>query len=181
MPKNIYEQETGDEYDFDFSPPEDSSSEEPEDLDAEEAEPDEDPEEDDEEELEFNPDDHDVWGRLAVAIAGQMSYDLGDPDELKEFFGTMKDVLRGGADAGFSGFIYTTECVEFYDANEGDIMEMAENEAEGLGYPSVMAMATEFVRADMLGMGIDGYKNLMAWYALEQVAGYLEANIEGEW
>jgi hypothetical protein len=80
----------------------------------------------------------------------------------------IEDVANHGADTGFSGFTYTADCVEFFDAHEEVIMNMLSDAAEEFGYKSVPAFVASFGRADM-AESIDGYKNLLAWYALEEV------------
>jgi hypothetical protein len=82
--------------------------------------------------------------------------------------GVIEDVANHGGATGWGGFTYTSDCVEFYDAHEGVIMDMLSNAAEEFGYPNVPAFVASFARADMAD-SIDGYKNLLAWYALEKV------------
>lgn len=79
------------------------------------------------------------------------------------------DIANHGADTGWSGFTYTSEAVEFFDAHEDTIMELAQEDADSFGYANVAELVATFTRADMADT-MDGYKNLMAWYALETVA-----------
>ncbi len=81
----------------------------------------------------------------------------------------LEDVAVYGADSGFGGFTYTAECVEFYDAHSSAIWEMLIEDAEDFGYPNPIAFVASFNRDDMLA-DEDSFKNLLAWYALEQVA-----------
>ncbi len=113
-----------------------------------------------------------------------MSYEAMVKD-IKERLGAdeepsvIEDVANHGADAGFGGFTYTADCVEFYDTHERVIMEMVADEAEDFGYPNVPAFVASFARADMAD-SLDGYKNLLAWYALEKVCRRLADEGEAE-
>ena len=87
----------------------------------------------------------------------------------------IRDAGSHGADAGWGGFCYTTECVEFYDANESDIYELLNEDADSMGHKNVDEMISQFTRSDMLSWP-EGRKNLLAWYALESVGRRLEEN-----
>jgi hypothetical protein len=93
--------------------------------------------------------------------------------------GVIRDLAEHGADAGWGGFTYTVDCVEFFDAHEDTIMDMAWEDAENFGYPNVVTFVASFGQADMAD-SIDGYKNLMAWYALETVCRRLADEREDE-
>lgn len=54
-------------------------------------------------------------------------------DNIQELYETLKDVSNNGANSGFSGFIYSNECLAFYTDNKSDILGMLECEADGLG------------------------------------------------
>jgi hypothetical protein len=109
---------------------------------------------------------------LKHAVAAQMGYDEDD----EEFRETMSDVARGGADAGWSGFTYTTDCVAFFREHEDAIMDLVAQDADDYGYKDVATFMATFNRADMLDSGPDGMANLLAWYALEHVAREVEEN-----
>lgn len=79
------------------------------------------------------------------------------------------DVCRGGADAGFPGFTYTTDCIRFYNRHEKEIYDLLREMADEMGEKSIDAMVAGFARADMLDTP-DGRKNLLAWFALEEMA-----------
>ena len=81
----------------------------------------------------------------------------------------LADVAAHGADAGFSGFIYTSECAEFYDKHESDIYELLNDAADDMGCANVEELVSTFTRSDMLSWP-EGRKNLLAWFALEEVA-----------
>jgi hypothetical protein len=100
-------------------------------------------------------------------MVGDIKERLGvedDPD-----YNPLEDVTNHGADAGFSGFIYTTETVEFYDKHEQAIYDLLNEESEDMGYSNPEEMVSQFARSDMLDSP-DGRKNLLAWFALETVA-----------
>ena len=78
-----------------------------------------------------------------------------------------------GADAGWSGFVYYGETVEFYEANEELVWSILEEDASEFGYPNVPAFVASFARADGAD-DLTGFKNLLAWYALETAGRWLE-------
>ena len=86
------------------------------------------------------------------------------------------DILQAGqygADAGWNGFIYYGECCEFYDSNELEIYELLNYQADDMGFSNVEEMISRFNRSDMLDTP-EGRKNLLAWFALEEVGRWLE-------
>lgn len=90
-------------------------------------------------------------------------------DEIRDVCG-----VSAGADAGHSGFTYTVDCVRFFDENETLIMDRAQVLAEDLGHANVYELANTFGRRELLKMGQDGFKNLMAWFILEEVSYWLQ-------
>lgn len=84
------------------------------------------------------------------------------------------DAGRHGADAGWPGFTYTRDCCEFYQKNKEEIWEMAQQMADDMGNKNVAEMVSGFNRSDMLENGPDGFENLLAWFALEEVGHWLE-------
>lgn len=80
----------------------------------------------------------------------------------------IEDVANHSADAGWGGFTYTTECVEFYERHKDALWEMLREDSEEFGYSNPMEFVVTFNRSDMLD-DEDGLKNLLAWYALETV------------
>lgn len=93
--------------------------------------------------------------------------------------GYIKEVAEHGADAGWGGFTYTSECVEFYQKHKDVIWEMLRDDADSMGYSNPMEMVASFNRSDM-AQSEDGLKNLLAWYALEMVCRRLADQIEEE-
>lgn len=95
------------------------------------------------------------------------------------------DVSRYGADSGWPGFIYYVDTVTFYRKNRQSILEMAEQMADDVGYPGVLAMIAGFgclkdckFSQDKIakalytskGDSVDRIQSAMAWFALEEVA-----------
>ena len=106
---------------------------------------------------------------------------------------TLKDVTNGGADAGFSGFIYYNETCKFFDDNKDLIMEQWLEDRWSIGYNSLTEMLSSFkCFKDVDTYDIEAFlinsedesneeqitlKNGLAWYALESVAWQLEEQI----
>ena len=122
---------------------------------------------------------------IQTAVINQLGYKELDT-ECKQI---LNDVLKGGADGGFGGFIYYNETVKFFDDNKDSIMEMAQNMAESLG-EDTMTMISNFNCIKDLGLkptdiakivysneeheDSTQVKNALAWYALEETAQVLE-------
>ena len=106
----------------------------------------------------------DTYKKLYEAVKAHSEL---DDDQLRE-------IAEHGADAGWSGFTYTGDCVDFYEANEAEIYELLNEQAESMGYDSPEAMIATFNRKDML-QDPDQRKNLLAWFALEEVAHWVES------
>jgi len=110
----------------------------------------------------------------------------------------LPDVVRCGANAGFSGFTYYSDTVSFWKANRADILAMAENLADSLGesmlsmianfnclcngsYPNKKPIYSEDEIARAIycgkGEGVTAIQNAMAWFALEEIARELNPEI----
>lgn len=90
----------------------------------------------------------------------------------------LRDVARGGADAGWSGFTYTSDCVPFYQRHEQDIWELLNEAAEAQGVKP-MELVAGFARSDM-AESPEGLKNLLAWFALEEIARMVDDQLSQE-
>lgn len=110
-----------------------------------------------------------------------------DPDEIA---GTLQDVARGGASAGFPGFTYTRECLDFCASHRDDIrravLELAdEMRTDPIALvrsfmdhdpPSIEAIGRtlwgpiEAIRGADVGTEISRVAESLAWFALEEVA-----------
>jgi len=116
----------------------------------------------------------DVYEKLGKAVAKQMGY-KSVKDE--EFVQAMMDVARHGASGGFSGFVYYNETTDFYDKNEDDIWELLEQAADSIGEKHPLALIATFSGAKDVH-GDNQFKNLLAWFALEEVARWIESKVE---
>ena len=81
----------------------------------------------------------------------------------------IEDLASHGADTGWPGLTYTSDCVELFDRFEGEIREALNEEAEACGYDSPEAFIATFSRRDML-WSEDGRNNLLAWFMAERTA-----------
>lgn len=92
------------------------------------------------------------------------------------------DIANHGIDAGFSGWIYYTETVEFYAKNQKLIVTLVESQADEYGYQSAQELVKSFCHLDAtlseIGYTIYGNKrqhdtqvaNALAWYIAEEVS-----------
>jgi len=84
------------------------------------------------------------------------------------------EASRYGADAGWNGFIYTSDTTKFFDAHANLIWSLLIEDAASLGESHPLAFMATLGRKDMAETW-DGFRNLLAWYALERAGWYLEA------
>lgn len=84
----------------------------------------------------------------------------------------IREAGRYGADAGWPGFTYTQDCVEFYKENERDIWELLADFADDMGMEP-MELIASFRGADMAKTP-DGLATLLAWFALEEAGRWLK-------
>lgn len=80
-----------------------------------------------------------------------------------------RDIAHHGADAGYPCITYTSDCVAIFDKFGDEVWTMAVEQAEALGCSNVAEMISGFRRRDMME-GLDQFKNLMVWYACEELA-----------
>lgn len=85
---------------------------------------------------------------------------------------TIRDAGTYGAAAGFGGFTYTTDGAAFTDKNAALLDELLQLDADDFGHDDVASFVATFNRADMTDT-LDGYKCLLAWYALETAGRWL--------
>ncbi len=71
-------------------------------------------------------------------------------------------------------FTYTVDCVRFYRTNERAIWQLLETTADDFGMKPLELVAS-FRRADMAAT-VDGFANLLAWFALEETGCWMLAN-----
>lgn len=110
--------------------------------------------------------EQDVIERLEVSVKKQSG--LNDTELL--------DVAKHGASGGFSGFTYYRETVAFFDSNEDDIFELLEREADQDG-STILELLASFGGANTV-TDVSTFKNLLAWFALEEVAYLIERRQE---
>lgn len=95
----------------------------------------------------------------------------------------LSDICSCGANAGFSGFTYYSDTVDFYNRNKGEIIELLNSTYDDFGYKSITEMIKAFnclndITDDEIGKTLYGMKrqqdtqvaNALSWYALEEVA-----------
>ena len=124
---------------------------------------------------------------LIKAVIKQTGHDQEDAiNELQNVIG-----CHCGAAGGFSGFIWYSETVPFAHKNRARIIKLLEVQAESMGV-EVVEMVSSFGIFNRNGMDKDDRRdlyrflgggkckettipNIMAWYALEEVARMFEA------
>ena len=98
-------------------------------------------------------------------------------EAIKEHSGMEEDEIAEagthGADAGWPGFIYTTDGADFYRANSELIDGLLQESADSMGYGTVAELVATFNRRDMADTR-DGHDCLLAWFALEEAGHYLQ-------
>lgn len=113
---------------------------------------------------------------LAEAVINQ----LGGWESFKE---SALDVSRHGAGGGYSGFIYYSETMEFFDANRREILGLLSAESRGfvniadmvLGLSCLSGIDKSDVESILFGFDPSDecaetqVKNALAWFALESV------------
>lgn len=85
-----------------------------------------------------------------------------DPEQIEE-------LAEHGADAGWPGLSYTSECVELFDRFEDEIRDALNEDTEAFGYECPEALVATFARRDML-WSEEGRKNLLVWFIAERTA-----------
>ena len=81
----------------------------------------------------------------------------------------IEDLAGHGADAGWPGMTYTSDCVELFERFHEEIREALNEDAEAFGFDCPEAFIATFSRSDML-WSEDGRKNLLAWFMAERTA-----------
>lgn len=98
----------------------------------------------------------------------EMVEDIKERIGADEYPEVTQEVADHGAATGWPGFTYTSDCIDFYNHHKDSIWEMLRETTEDFGYSNPMELVATFNRSDMLD-DEDGLKNLLAWYALEEV------------
>ena len=79
------------------------------------------------------------------------------------------DAGEHGADSGWPGFTYYSGTAEFYDKNQKLIWGLLEETADDQGVKPLELVAS--FRTEVFD--VDSFKNVMAWFALEESGRYL--------
>ena len=116
------------------------------------------------------------------AITSAIIDQLGCKDA-NELLGTFKDVCRGGANAGFHGFIYSQDMLQFFRDNRAEILELLKEQAELAGESGVLELILSFnclkdseIDIDQIGAVIFGNSedsqviDALCWFTLETLA-----------
>lgn len=116
--------------------------------------------------------------KLQIQVINQLGYDELDED----CKGNLSDISNHGVDGGFTGFIYYTDTVKFFDDNREVILTELNELADELG-ESAVDMVKNFGclsgdynhEVDQVLMGLTceddtTVKNALAWFAAEHVA-----------
>ena len=106
-----------------------------------------------------------------MSAYNEMVAEIKDMLDAHENPEVLSDVAEHGADSGFPGFTYTSDCVTFYEAHEEAIWEILADTAENMGF-NVPQLIGGFGRVNMADTP-DGFKNLLTWFVLEEVCGVL--------
>jgi len=124
---------------------------------------------------------------LSQIEGNDVDLDTADKDTIQ----VAKDAGSNGADAGWSGFTYYSDTIEFFESNRKDILNLAKEYAEESGQ-TVDEMCKHWRCMDgvdsVLMVLLDGedhddytqVANGFAWFALEEVGRWLEDNHETE-
>jgi hypothetical protein len=137
-------------------------------------------------------------GRTVRSVILALGYQLNvSTNDFKELSGLLVDCSRYGADAGFPGFVSTSDTTKFFRKNHEDIVSHMEQTAADLGIDIIPMVQGFGVFRDttppttgQVGRALwdsahywpelkDLY-NVFAWYALEEISStwyrYLEEN-----
>lgn len=81
----------------------------------------------------------------------------------------LSDMASHGVDCGYSGLIYTSECVSLHDAYERELWDALYEDAKEFGHDNVPSFMATWNRKDMLN-DLDQMKNMIVWYFAEKIA-----------
>jgi len=123
---------------------------------------------------------------LQKAVIEQLGFESSDYPDSEDLKANLEDIMNHGVDGGFSGFIYYTDTIEFFDNNRELILSELSDLADSVG-ESVIDVVRSFrclqldngenwdCEIDQVLMSIkcdDGaqIKNALSWFAAEEVA-----------
>jgi hypothetical protein len=93
-------------------------------------------------------------------------------------YDTIVNITNHGMVSGFGQLVYYTDTVKFYDEFEVQIWDMLYEDAENAGM-TLMELIASFNGQKNVGSG-DQFKNLLCWYAVEEVARQIVEEKENE-
>ena len=89
-------------------------------------------------------------------------------DRVKDEDIHLEDVIEHGCVSGcVSSLIYYSDTVKFYDKFEDEIWDMLEEDTNQFGNDNILQTISQFNGAKNVG-GLDQFKNLLAWYSVEE-------------
>lgn len=93
-------------------------------------------------------------------------------NNLKDY---LNDITNFGCAGGFPGLTYYIDTSKLYDKFSDEIWDLAYNNFRECGYKNILEFVASFNGADQ---AIDSttFKNLMVWYAAEEIARELTSN-----
>lgn len=91
---------------------------------------------------------------------------FGGGDEAAD---TMRDLARGGADAGWPGITYYRDTVAMYEAHAEEIWQALADDADDMGAAHPLALIATFGGAANVNDQTQ-LANLLTWYMAERVA-----------
>lgn len=112
--------------------------------------------------------------QLAAAVVEDIK-DAGDTEDIANY---VKDVTYGGGASGVIGsLVYYTDTVPFYEKHENDILELAIEQAEEMGYDNLgeFIATLNFDKSD-----VQLFKSGMAWFAYEEITRKIADELEAE-
>lgn len=89
-------------------------------------------------------------------------------EEVKDETLHLEDVVQHGCVSGCVGsLIYYSDTVKFYDQFEDEIWDMLHEDTENFGNDNILQTIGQFNGAKNVG-SLNQFKNLLAWYAVEE-------------
>jgi hypothetical protein len=118
------------------------------------------------------------------------NYDLADPilqqlecDNATDLIETLRDVCKGGANAGFAGFTYSADMLAFFRKNKEEIVDLVKEECGQYGDTGILEFIQQFnclkdahIDIDEIGAVVFGDSedsqvvDALCWFALESLA-----------
>lgn len=106
--------------------------------------------------------------RLILGVINQLGFTEEDLEKIKvndELHSVLNDVINHGAISGFSGFIYYSDTVRFFEAFKNEIFDMIYDYYNG----NLKDFFLSLRGLEDIG-SYDQFANLLSWVTLETVA-----------